>query len=577
MARVQTVDGNPETEIMSASGDRAENYSGFDGTGVAGSPAADSVLSRLESTLSEWETRVSVAQRALSSRVTELKQLHNDALKAHEVTLAEMTAEHDADRVLLAEAQTTIASLHDTIAQRDATNAEAQAQIVNLKEAIVKAYAEIQGHRLRAEQEIANRQAAQEEAELARRETADAREELRGFREQLIVTRERLTETEARLAETELQLAQAQTLAQDIPSLRESLAFERAARTEAETAVTQHQETLELREAALRTTEDQLAAMKESIVNAYAETQEQRLRVEQEISNRQTLQDEIEEARRETTEAREELRRLRDQLALTRELLEETKNQLANKEQQLLEALASSQEIEELRQALEEEKTTVARFNDSLRAQEEEKAALAQQLSTLHSEHDKLDHESSQLRIETEALRQLSTGMVVSATSPLSGPAYSIQAYDTDGRRKRIGEIMIEMGLISRSQLEEALRAQDSRPQRRLGAIFVEMGFAEEEIIARVIARQLDLSFVRITPESVEPQAVTVLSREMAERRNCMPLSRDANRLILAMANPLDLVALDEVEGATGLRVDPVMATPTDIAEAIARHYNTQE
>ena len=561
---------------MSASGDRAENYSGFDGTSVAGAPAAESVLSRLESTLSEWETRVSVAQRALSSRVSELQQLHNDAVKAHEATLAELKAEHEGDRVRLVEAQATIASLHETIAQRDALNAESQAQIANLKEAIVKAYAEIQGHRLRAEQEVANRQSAQDDAEVARRETAEAREELRGFREQLAVNRERLLETEARLAETELQLSQTQVLAQEVPLLRESLAFERAARVEAETAVIQHQETLALREAALRTAEDQLAAMKESIVSAYAETQEQRLRVEQEIVNRQSLQDEIEAARSETTEGREELRRLRDQLALTRELLEETKSQLANKEQQLLESQASSQEIAELRQALEEEKAIVAQYNDSLRMQEEEKTALAQQLHDLHSEREKLTHESSQLRIETEALRQLNTGMVVSVASPSSSPSYSIQAFDSDGRRKRIGEIMIEMGLISRSQLEEALRAQDARPQRRLGAIFVEMGFAEEEIIARVIARQLDLSFVRIMPESVEPRAVKVLSREMAERRNCMPLSLDAGRLILAMANPLDLVALDEVEGATGLRVDPVMATPTDITDAISRHYDVQ-
>lgn len=423
------VSGDPETAVVQRS--------------------PDEVFARLESTLSEWGTRLTATQHTVSERLAELQHRHENALIAHENTLHELQFAREADQAAVAEARATIAALNQVIARREEELASAHQQVAQLKEAVVKLYAEIQGHRVRAEQEIANRQAVQDEMEAARAETAGAREELRRVREQALLVRERLSATE---------------------------------------------------------------------------------------------------------------------------------NQLAESENRLEEMKSASQRIADLETAVEAERTRVAGLNGEIRSRDEAKAALLRQIDDIKGERDRALHEVSLLQIRIDALQELDTAAIVPPTAPVA-PASNptIHAFEADGRRKRLGEILTGMGMITQEQLEQALQTQDGKPQTRLGAIFVEMGIAEEELVARVVARQLDLSFVRLTPETVDPDAIWTINSGLAKRRNCIPIAKAEDHLVVAMANPLDLIALDEIEAATGQRVEPVMATLSDITKAIPRHYGLPE
>lgn len=147
------------------------------------------------------------------------------------------------------------------------------------------------------------------------------------------------------------------------------------------------------------------------------------------------------------------------------------------------------------------------------------------------------------------------------------------EAYDKEGNRRRLGDVLVAAGLLTPEQLEGAVQQQEEAPSRRLGSILVEQGLAAEEVVARVLAGQLRTRFVRLTDENVDRQAAALVSGRMARHHVCMPVRATEDRLTLAMANPFDLIAIDDVELASQRRVETVVATATDIEAAITRTY----
>lgn len=143
------------------------------------------------------------------------------------------------------------------------------------------------------------------------------------------------------------------------------------------------------------------------------------------------------------------------------------------------------------------------------------------------------------------------------------------------GQRLRMGEILVKAGVLDEGQLAEALRTQQDEPQRRLGEILKEMGFASENLVAKTLAHQLHFPFVALETTDIHEDAAGLISRKVAKRHTCIPISIDAGRLVLAMANPLDLVAIEDVELASERRfqIEPVVAVAPDIVAAIDRMY----
>jgi len=151
-----------------------------------------------------------------------------------------------------------------------------------------------------------------------------------------------------------------------------------------------------------------------------------------------------------------------------------------------------------------------------------------------------------------------------------------IQPFDEHGAPRHMGEILVGAGLISEEQLETALALQHENPQRKLGTILVEEGFTGEEVIPQVLARQLRLPYLRLKEEVFDPAAVRLVSGRLAARHACIPVRATADTLALAMSNPLDLIAIEDVERAANKRVQPLIARESEIMDAIAHWYGTE-
>jgi len=157
-------------------------------------------------------------------------------------------------------------------------------------------------------------------------------------------------------------------------------------------------------------------------------------------------------------------------------------------------------------------------------------------------------------------------------STPLGGLG-DVPAFDAQGHKKRMGQILVELGLLSDSELEDVLELQCADPQRRLGSLVVERGHTSEDVIARILAEQLRLSYVAFAPDEVDRTAATAISPHLARLHHCIPLRKDGVRLVVAMANPMDLIAIEDIELASKSAVAPVVATPSQIAAAIAAVY----
>ena len=138
---------------------------------------------------------------------------------------------------------------------------------------------------------------------------------------------------------------------------------------------------------------------------------------------------------------------------------------------------------------------------------------------------------------------------------------------------KRLGEILVESGCIDRAQLERALE-QARRSGTRLGETLLRMGIIGEEDLARCLAEQLGLRF---SPSvNWEREAVKLVPEQVARRHRVLPLARRGQILELAMANPLDLLAQEDVGLLTGLTVQPVVVPARALDDALRRAYQME-
>ncbi len=137
---------------------------------------------------------------------------------------------------------------------------------------------------------------------------------------------------------------------------------------------------------------------------------------------------------------------------------------------------------------------------------------------------------------------------------------------------KKVGELLIDNGVITRRQLEEAL-ARKSETGTLLGEALVELKFASEEDVASVVAAQYRIPYLPLKQHDVDKELLKLIPREIAVKHRCFPVDRISSVLTVAMENPLDERALEEIRQATGNRVLCFVSTPSDILSAIRQHY----
>src|SRR2546426_11270399 len=131
-------------------------------------------------------------------------------------------------------------------------------------------------------------------------------------------------------------------------------------------------------------------------------------------------------------------------------------------------------------------------------------------------------------------------------------------------QRKRIGDILVETGVISAQQLTEAL-ARQRRTRERLGRILVEQKVATEKQIAQALAAQLDLPLVNLGTARIDPKAVKLIPEALARKRRALPLTLEGEHLVIAMADPLDVYAVDDVGIAAHRPVKAVVAGGAEV------------
>ncbi len=143
-------------------------------------------------------------------------------------------------------------------------------------------------------------------------------------------------------------------------------------------------------------------------------------------------------------------------------------------------------------------------------------------------------------------------------------------------QKKRIGEILKEAGLIDDFQLQSALSHQKNWGGK-LGAILVEMGFVQERDIDRLLSQQLHVPFVDLFDSPVPPAVLKVIKPDVAKKYTIIPVRKEGDAVLVAMADPQDIRTLDEIRFITGLSLRPALAPEADIKDAIRKYYDHEE
>lgn len=141
--------------------------------------------------------------------------------------------------------------------------------------------------------------------------------------------------------------------------------------------------------------------------------------------------------------------------------------------------------------------------------------------------------------------------------------------------RKRLGDLLLEVGLISQEQLENALKVQKSTG-KKLGEVLISEGVVTQENIIEVLEFQLGIPHVDLEKYNINQAACLLIPEGLAKRYEIIPISQQNGILTVAMSDPLNVFAIDDVTIYSGLDVQPVIASSSEIIKAIGKYYGKQ-
>ncbi len=141
---------------------------------------------------------------------------------------------------------------------------------------------------------------------------------------------------------------------------------------------------------------------------------------------------------------------------------------------------------------------------------------------------------------------------------------------------KRFGDLLVEKGLLTPKQLAEALEEQD-KTGLKLGQVLREKGLISEEDLVDVIHTRLGVPKLALDNLVIDPLIVEIVPLSLAKKHQLIPVFKIGNTLTVAMADPLDVIALDELKYLTNLKINRVVSTGTAINQAINQYYSLRE
>lgn len=149
-------------------------------------------------------------------------------------------------------------------------------------------------------------------------------------------------------------------------------------------------------------------------------------------------------------------------------------------------------------------------------------------------------------------------------------------AFTASKQRLRLGELLVNRGLITEEQLEKALGTQ-RKSGERLGKTLINLGFISEENILQALERQLGIERVNLAEYPVDRDAALLIPAALAERHQVLPIRKEGRRLILAVSDPTNFFAVDDVRMVTGLDIETVITAEGDLQRAIANTYGVRD
>src|SRR5579872_37859 len=143
---------------------------------------------------------------------------------------------------------------------------------------------------------------------------------------------------------------------------------------------------------------------------------------------------------------------------------------------------------------------------------------------------------------------------------------------------QRLGDLLLKEKIITQEQLEQALKRQkEVGNKKRLGSILVELNILSDEDVTNFLSRQYGVPAINLQFFEMDPAVVKLVPEETARKHQILPLSRVGASLTIAMVDPTNVFAMDDIKFMTGFNIEPVVASESSIMERIERAYATPE
>ncbi len=136
----------------------------------------------------------------------------------------------------------------------------------------------------------------------------------------------------------------------------------------------------------------------------------------------------------------------------------------------------------------------------------------------------------------------------------------------------KLGEILVRENLITSQHLRETLEFQRANGGR-LGSNLVKLGYVSDDVVTAVLSRQYGVPSINLDLFQIEKDVIKLISEDVALKYSVLPISKVGSTLTMAMADPTNVFAMDDIKFMTGLNVEPVIASETSILMAIAKYY----
>jgi len=142
-------------------------------------------------------------------------------------------------------------------------------------------------------------------------------------------------------------------------------------------------------------------------------------------------------------------------------------------------------------------------------------------------------------------------------------------------KKEKLGQILIKNRIVTEEQLQQALERQGETGES-LGRVLIDLKMVSEGALTSILARQIGLKYADLANFDVDISACSLVDADIAKRYSLIPVGFNEDRLIVAMADPTNVFALDDIRVMTGMQIDPMVATKEDIVAAINRYCHSE-